>query len=51
VLAVEPPRGGSPLLDDPPPKTSSSRRTSRGPAARPAAGLIDEVALNIRAFQ
>jgi D-3-phosphoglycerate dehydrogenase len=49
VLAVEPPRGGSPLLDDPPPNlivTPHVAWASREARQR----LIDEVALNIRAF-
>ena len=49
VLAVEPPRGGSPLLDDPPPNllvTPHVAWASREARQR----LIDEVARNIEAF-
>lgn len=49
VLAVEPPRQGSPLLDDPPPNlivTPHVAWASREARQR----LLDEVALNIRAF-
>lgn len=49
VLAVEPPRGGNPLLDDPPPNlivTPHVAWASREARQR----LIEEVALNIRAF-
>jgi glycerate dehydrogenase len=49
VLAVEPPRGGSPLLHDPPPNlivTPHVAWASREARQR----LMDEVALNIRAF-
>jgi glycerate dehydrogenase len=49
VLAVEPPRGGSPLLEDPPPNlivTPHVAWASREARQR----LIDEVARNIEAF-
>ena len=49
VLAVEPPRGGSPLLEDPPPNlivTPHVAWASRESRQR----LLDGVALNIRAF-
>jgi glycerate dehydrogenase len=49
VLAVEPPRSGSPLLDDPPPNlivTPHVAWASREARQR----LLDEVALNIVAF-
>jgi glycerate dehydrogenase len=49
VLAVEPPRGGSPLLDDPPPNlivTPHVAWASREARQR----LIEEVARNIEAF-
>ena len=49
VLAIEPPRSGSPLLDDPPPNlivTPHVAWASREARQR----LLDEVALNIVAF-